>query len=157
LLEQEALQARKREKEAAKAGPRQSTKSQDSFQTPMEVSHPPSELSQTMLRAKKSTAQRDLQAAFRTSFHQSQLKAAFRASFVQPDATGYSTGEEDDGRSTSPAPAPEDESDSSQADPDSTSSSSSTSSCSNDQDNAMAGRISRMSLHGDDIGNSIRS
>jgi hypothetical protein len=66
LQEQEVLQARKREKEAAAAKARHSQTGPDSFHTQMEIDKSASQQSQPLLRAKKSAAQRELQDAFRT-------------------------------------------------------------------------------------------
>lgn len=121
----------------------------------MDVDEPTDQRAQVELRTKKTEAQRALQAAFRNSFHQTRLKDAFRASFIN---TVASTDAEDEGEpslSVSRAPTPDERSKASADETEGTASSSSTSTSSSlsDEDKAVLGRISRMSLHEDEFGN----
>lgn len=79
------------------------------------------------MRTKKSSAQKALQDAFRTSFYQ--LQSAATASKDEPDSSMTAAN-----------------------DAQSTASSRSCSTC-GDEDDAMLGRMSRLSLHNDDFGN----
>ncbi|KAH7707938.1 MACRO domain-containing protein 1 [Aphelenchoides avenae] len=153
LKQQEALQARKREREAANLRLRQLPTNAKDVITFMDVDEPTDQRAQVELRTKKTEAQRALQAAFRNSFHQTRLKDAFRASFIN---TVASTDAEDEGEpslSVSRAPTPDERSKASADETEGTASSSSTSTSSSlsDEDKAVLGRISRMSLHEDEF------
>ncbi|KAH7708911.1 MACRO domain-containing protein 2-like protein [Aphelenchoides avenae] len=153
LKEQEALQARKREREAANSKSRQSPTSAKDAITLMDIDEPADQRAPVERRAKKSEAQRSLQDAFRTSFHQAQLKDAFRASFLNTQASYGAEDEEDPSLSVSPAPTPDVRSRTSAYETENaaSSSSSSTSIATSEDDKTVLGRMSRMSLQEDEF------
>ena len=126
------MQARKRERETAEAEARRPPPSADTFHTPMEVDDANARIQAVELRTKKADGQRELQAAFRTSFNQAKLVEAVRGRakrFVTAERDTSIDGEEH------PPPAPAHAVSTAELD-----------------DGSTTGRMSRLSLHEDDIG-----